>query len=376
MRRWGLGLALWLAGGCGVGCAASVSANATGADAAQAVDALTVDAVVQTTDAVDVPPEETFLGRWRAVRVRGALSDQMVEYADTTPLDSAFARRVNGVLIVGADRLRLNVGLFTSQGPYLSSGGGRDLFWRHQLRAAEGRLSARADGFAFEDTRAPGLETLQFTRGEDGLLWMQVREPTGARRTVSVAFVRDPNPVQRDQMEMSASMLWRHETAPPDALAPVLFWDAPGAGLLEQRLRAAPWMGPLTQRTTTFALPLAGPPDAMFQGRVGGIPVAVAYPSAYADTDRDNRFGPADGMRLAPPLAIVWRGEGPAEALRGTAFEGFLPGYSFALPNWVPVADPDLAAGLVPFDNTHPLDFTLRSDAPADPDYRLVDFVP
>lgn len=374
MERWVSGLALLLAGGC----AASVRSDATGADAAQAVDAVTVDAVAQALDAAVAPPEPTFLGRWRAVRVRGALNDQMVEYADTTPLDGAFARRVNGVLIVGADRLRLNVGLFTSQGPVLSlSGGGdRELFWQHQLRAAEGRLSTRADGFTFEDTRVPGLEPLQFTLGEDGLLWMLVREPTGPRRTVSVAFARDPNPVRRDRVEMSASLLWRHETAPPDALTPVLFWDAPGAGSLEQRLRAAPWMGPLTRQTTTFALPLAGPPSAMFQGRVGGIPVAVAYPSAYVDLDGDNRFGPADGTRLDPPLAIVWRGEGPAENLRGTAFEGFLPGYSFALPNRVLVGDPDSAAGLVPFDNTHLPDFTLRSDAPADPGYRLVDFVP
>ena len=164
--------------------------------------------------------------------------------------------------------------------------------------------------------------------------------------------------------------------APSDALRPALLWDVPGTNLLAQSFTLGAWTGAPPQRRNTFVTSLGTSPSAMFQGRVGGVAVAVAYPAAYTDADRDGQLGPADSTVMDPPLAIVWRGEGPDDALRGTAFEGFLPGYSFALPNRIREGGPTDTAGLVPFDNTVPPNFTLRSDIPPDPRYRLADFVP
>lgn len=372
MRRRLLGWALWTMGGC----ATSVNASGPAADAGAVADVASTDAPAPTRDAALTTPEAMVGGRWRAVRYRSVVNGQVVEIADDTPFDRDFARRVNGVLIVDESRLRMNVGLFSVTGPLLSLSGNNDVPWLPLLRATEGRWRATANGLLFEDARAPGGAPLNFSLDAEGRLWVTVTDVGIRRESFSIAFARDPNPVRRDRLELSAQLVWRAEGAIPDTFAPMLFWDVPGSERPEQRLSAGPWGGAAPRRTRTVSLDFAGPPAGMVQGRVRGIPVALAYPSAYADSDRDGRLGTGEGPPLYSPLAIVWRGEGPAEDLRGTPFEGFLPGYSLAMPNWVPVDNPGAAVGLVPFDNTLLPSFTMASDDTVSPAYRLADHLP
>jgi len=334
-------------------------------DAAVLQEDVVVDAVVRPDDAVVVPSAETYVGRWRAVRYRSGGDASPIEYTDTPREQGPSALRVNGVLLVSANRLLYNVGMFRSDGffAHLDDHLPSDYLWLHQIRRAEGRLIPQEDGFSFEERNRPELAPQRFVLGSDGLLWMHVRDWRGGSGTFSLAFARDPMPVQRDRLDISVPLRWGGQEAPPDNLAPVLFWDAPGAGFLEQRLTAAPWMGAPGARETSFNLSLVGPPAAMFQGRVGGIPVAVAFPTAYADTDGNNRYTTADGAHLQPPLTIVWRGEGPAEALVGTAFEGILPGYSLAFPHMIHISAPSTPIRLAPFDNTHLQGLSLWADS-------------
>lgn len=376
MRRRVLGLGMWLMGACGWGCAASTNASAPGADAAQRADAVVLDVGEPARDVGMAASEQPIVGRWRAVRYRGMVNGQLVEFTDTAPGDQPFARRVNGVMIVRTEGLRMNVGLFGAQGPIpFASQTGRDVSWLHQLRVAEGRWRARADGFTFEDARTPAEDPLRFVLDADGLLWMATTAgPPG--ETFSLGFARDPNPARLAQLELTAPVLWLQESEPSDALRPALLWDVPGANLLAQSFTLGAWTGAPPQRRNSFMTTLGTSPGAMFQARVGGVAVAVAYPAVYTDADRDGQLGPAERVAMDPSLAIVWRGEGPDDALRGTTFEGFLPGYSFALPHWIIEGRPAITPVLVPFDNTVPPNFTLRSDISPDPRARLADFVP
>jgi hypothetical protein len=378
MRRRVSGLAAWLAGAWGWGCAASTNASAPGADAAQVADAVVFDSGTPARDVGVVPSEQAIVGRWRAVRYRSTVQGQPVEFGDAPPTDQPGARWMNGVLIVRADGLRMNVGMFGAQGPLLtsSSATGTEVYWRHQIRSAEGRWRRQGDELTFDDARLPPGNALRFSLDAEGLLWLSVRDPSPAEPGFSLAFARDLTPTRLDRLDLTVPVQWREEAAPAESLRPVLFWDAPGAITREQGFTLGTWLGAAPRRTNAFTVSLAATPGVMFQGRVGGVAVAVAYPSAYTDADRDGVFSTADGPAMSPPLAIVWRGEGPDDALRGTQFEGFLPGYSYALPNWIPVGGAADLAGLVPFDNTVPPGFTLRSDIPSDPRYRLADFVP
>lgn len=355
------------------GCAASVNASASGADAAVAADVARVDAT-SPVDAAPSTPEAMVAGRWRAVRYRSVVSGQPVEFSDNTPFDRDFAMRVNGVLIVDGDHLRLNVGVFVERGPIAFSAGTREVPWLHQLRATTGRWRTVTGGLAFVDARQPGAEPLSFSF-DDGLLWMTVVDRGRLPEPFSVGFARDPDPVRRDRLSLSVSLTWAAAGEIPATFSPALFWDVPGTARPEQPLPASPWTGSAPRRARDVLIELAGAPDAMLQGRVNNIAVAVAYPSAYADNQRDNRLGPGDGPQVSPPVAIVWRGDGPAEALRGTAFEGVLPGYSLALPQWIQGDLEPAAIGLVPFDNTLPPPFSMSAEDPVNPAYRLADFV-
>lgn len=378
MRRWVSGRVVWFAGVFAGGCAASTNASAPGADAAQVADAVVLDTDTPARDVGVVPSEQAIVGRWRAVRYRSTVQGQPVEFGDAPPNDQPTARWMNGVLIVRSDGLRMNVGMFGVQGPLLTSSAatGTDVYWRHQLRSAEGRWRRQDDELTFDDARLPSGNALRFSLDAEGLLWLSVRDPSPAEPGFSLAFTRDPTPTRLDRLDLTVPVQWREEAAPGESLRPALFWDAPGAITREQGFTLGPWMGAAPRRTNAFTVALPATPGVMFQGRVGGVAVAVAYPTAYTDADRDGVYGTADGPPMSPPVAIVWRGEGPDDALRGTQFEGFLPGYSYALPNWILVGGPTDPPGLVPFDNTVPPSFSLRSDFTSDPRYRLVDFVP
>lgn len=366
---------LW-ASGWMVGCALTTQPDRVGEDAARTEDAVvlpdaalpedadtpTEDAVVTPDAAVDPGSAEAIVGRWRAVRIRTAERGRVLEYRDN-PIaanGNPSSAWVNGMLEVHVDRLLINV---TSLGMQRVHSSSTEPYWRDQMLRTEGRLLPRNGGFVFEGTTYPGLPPLPFHFDPEGMLWLEVRDINRSYLSCQVGFVRDPTPARRASLEMSSEVDWRSDgPAPPADLQPVLFWDAPGAGFLVQRLATGPWAGTATSSRRPFALSFPGPPPTMYQGRVGGIAVAVA-PIAFAtDSHSDTQRIPTDQVPLpALRYAVVWRGEGPDEALRDTPFEGLVPGYSLAL---VPLMwnQSIWQFWLAPFDNTHlaPIDLRLR----------------
>lgn len=393
MRKGLQAVALLGLGGWMVGCAVTAQPGATDGDAARADDAVvTPDATPAGEDAaatqdaggtpdaaVDPSTLEYILGRWRAVRYRTYTSSgQFIELsdgpteADRTPYD--IYNWINGTLVLGPDRLMINVTQQGSsrfefvdidrQGPY----------WRDQIRNATGRWLPTNGGFVFEDTAIPNGPSYPFQLDPEGMLWLEVRDPFFPSRSFSLGFVRDPNPARRMSLSWSSEAVWRSESIAPEAgLEPSLFWDAPGAGFLAQRLATGPWAGSSSVRRRPFAVSLTGAPPAMYQAVVGGIPVAVAALTfgSHGDTARV----PAEEVpAYTLPWMIVWRGEGPDEALRDTPFEGTVPGYSIArVPltrNGVPIYR---TLWLAPFDNTHLIPLNLQARVEREPSSRSLE---
>lgn len=399
MRQGLQAVALLGLGGWMVGCALTTQADATAGDAARADEpvvtadaAPTGDAAVPTEDAavtpdavVDPSAPESIVGRWRAVRYRSQGSNgQVVEVGDNPVRDDGSPNDawINGMLEIASDRLLIHVTQLGSvrlgSGPIGMSGP----FWRDQLRRTPGRLLPRSSGFVFEDTTAPGAPSYPFSLDADGTLWLGATDGLPAR-TFQLGFVRDPSPMRRTSLVLSSEVEWRSEEAAPQAdLQPALFWDAPGAGFLVQRLATGPWAGSSTVSRRPFTLALPAAPPSMYQTRVGGIAVAVAPIALATDSHRDaQRIPRTEVPSPALDFVVVWRGEGPDAALRDTPFEGLVPGYSFAR---VPMGRDDApgAVWLAPLDNTHlvPINVQLRVPRTAPPpmpsDYTLREVLP